>query len=171
MNRLRVYCAGAYSGPDVLSVLGNMRRGIRLATDVLQAGFAPFCPWYDYHYCLATELRIEDLYSYSMAWLEASQAVIVCPIGAATSRGTQAEITRANELGIPVFWSLADLQTWAAKQNHFTVSALPPRDKPAEMHGGILATRRHTEVELDALVETVKRCHCVRTKEEECCGK
>jgi hypothetical protein len=111
----RIYVAGAYSAPTVLQVLGNMRRGMQLAGEVLKAGFAPFTPWFDYHYCLQDEIALETLYRYSLAWLEASDAVIVVLENADTSVGTQNEIMRAEELGIPVFWSLEDLKAWASQ--------------------------------------------------------
>lgn len=171
MSRLRVYVAGAYSAPDVIAVRANMRRGLRLSVEVLQAGMAPFAPWLDFEFGLIADIQLQEYYDYSMAWLESAQAVLVCPIGAAQSKGTQAEIKRACELGIPVFWTLADLQNWAAKQNHFTISALPPGDEPDEMHGGLPARKQRDEVELHALNDSIGRCHCVRTKEEECCGK
>lgn len=99
----RVYVAGAYSATSVLEVFDNMRRGMRLAHMVLKCGFAPFVPWFDYQFSLISDMTIEEYYEYSLAWLEASDAVVVQPIGAEDSKGTQAEIARANELGIPVF--------------------------------------------------------------------
>jgi len=36
----RVYVAGAYSGPDVLTVIDNMRRGLKLAAKVQRAGLS-----------------------------------------------------------------------------------------------------------------------------------
>ena len=41
----RIYIAGAYSANNVLTVLDNMREGMRLATKVLLLGYAPF--YYD----------------------------------------------------------------------------------------------------------------------------
>jgi hypothetical protein len=109
----RVYVAGSYNGPDVLTVLKNMRKGFRACVDVLRAGFAPFCPWGDYHFTLAqTEyekpLTIDDYYRYSMSWLRASEAVYVCNYRE-DSKGTKAEIEEAKRLGIPVYFTLKDL--------------------------------------------------------------
>lgn len=105
----RVYVAGSYSADNVLGVLANMRRGMALSFDVMKAGYAPFVPWFDYHFSLIGDVALEEYYRYSMAWLEASDAVIVVPEGAEASRGTQAEIARARELGIPVCWSIQEL--------------------------------------------------------------
>ena len=111
----RVYVAGPYSADDVIGVFTNMRRGMRLAYLVLQAGFAPFVPWFDYQFSLMGPVSLERYYQYSMPWLEASDAVIVQELGAAKSKGTQAEIARATELGIPVFYSLDELMQWGSE--------------------------------------------------------
>ena len=108
----RIYVAGAYSADNVITVLDNMRKGMRKSTEVFLAGFAPFCPWLDFHYTLmlreGEKLTVQDYYKYSMAWLEVSQCVLVLS-GFESSRGTLAEIKRAEELGIPVYYDLMDL--------------------------------------------------------------
>lgn len=109
----RVYVAGSYNGPNVIAVLNNMRIGFRACVDVLKAGFAPFCPWGDYHFQLALseterQLDITDYYRYSIAWLRASDAVYVCNYSE-DSKGTKAEIEEAERLEIPVYYTLQDL--------------------------------------------------------------
>ena len=103
----RVYIAGPYSANNVISVLDNMRRGIRAGTEALLSGYAPFVPWLDYQFQLmlrdSEKLDVERYYEYSMAWLEVSDAVLVLP-GWENSKGTLAEIKRAEELGIPVVY-------------------------------------------------------------------
>ena len=109
----RVYVAGAYSASSVISVLDNMRRGMRAGLEVLLAGFAPFVPWFDFHFQLMLKdeetLSVQNYYDYSMAWLEASDAILVLP-NSENSKGTQAEIQRAKELNIPIFYSLDELK-------------------------------------------------------------
>lgn len=109
---LRVYVAGAYSASNVIDILNNMRKGMRASTEVLLAGFAPFAPWIDYHYQLQLQdgetLSVDDYYAYSMAWLEASDIVYVIP-GWENSKGTIAEISKANLLNIPVVYSMEEL--------------------------------------------------------------
>lgn len=110
--RKRIYVAGAYSAGDVLSVLDNMRRGMRASTEVILAGFAPFCPWLDFHFHLMLwnkeKLEVQDYYDYSVAWLEVSEAVLVLP-NSENSVGTQKEIEIARGFGIPVFYSMEAL--------------------------------------------------------------
>ena len=109
----RVYVAGAYSATNVIDVLDNMRKGMRLSTEVMLAGFAPFCPWLDYHFQLMLRegeaLSVKDYYEYSLAWLEVSDAVLLVP-GWENSKGTIAEIERAEQLGIPVYTNLHEVQ-------------------------------------------------------------
>jgi hypothetical protein len=111
----KIYIAGPYSSDNVLGVLRNMRRGMRLATKVFKAGFAPFCPHLDYHFTLQAEenndFTVGDYYNYSMAWLEVSDAVLLLP-GWRDSTGTKAEVDRAYELNIPVFEHFKALQEW-----------------------------------------------------------
>jgi len=103
MSRHRIYVAGAYSGGNVIQILGNIRRGVQAGYQIWQAGYAPFVPWFDWLFGLTGPGALEDYYEYSMAWLEASEAVVQVPEGVAESRGVQAEIQRARELGLPVF--------------------------------------------------------------------
>lgn len=107
----KIYVAGSYNGPNVIQVLDNMRIGMRASVEVLRMGFAPFCPWLDFHFQLMLRpgetLTIDDYYAYSIAWLEVSDAVYVCNYRE-DSKGTKAEIDRAKELNIPVFFTLGD---------------------------------------------------------------
>jgi hypothetical protein len=102
----RIYVAGPYSG-NTLETLNNMRVGIRTATELLLSGYAPFCPWVDYHYTLALRdgesISYEDYLKYSIAWLEVSDAIYLLP-NWEKSKGTLAEIEIAEKLGIPVFY-------------------------------------------------------------------
>lgn len=108
---IRVYVAGAYSADNVIGVLDNIRKGIRKSTELLLKGYAPFCPWSDHQFQLQLQqdetLAVKDYYDYSMAWLEVSQAVLVIS-DPKFSKGTQREIIRAEELGIPVFLKESD---------------------------------------------------------------
>lgn len=118
---IRVYVAGAYSADNVLSVLNNMRIGMRAAKDVLVAGMAPYCPWLDYQFYLLLRddetISLENIYAYSTAWLEACEAVFVVPNPAnVNSRGTQAELKRARDLHMPVFNDLQNLRAWAEEK-------------------------------------------------------
>lgn len=114
----RVYIAGAYSADNVITVLDNMRKGIRLSTEVLLHGLSPFCPWLDYQFQFMIreneKLTVEDYYRYSTDWLAVSDAVLVVP-GWEDSVGTKNEIKFAYQIGIPIFYSLEELLKYNGK--------------------------------------------------------
>ena len=104
MTRKRIYVAGAYSADNVIDVQANMRRGIAASLRVLNEGYAPFCPWLDFQLGMFQEVTLVEYYEYSLAWLEASDAMLVIVDGLASSEGTQAEIRFAKEHNIPIVY-------------------------------------------------------------------
>jgi hypothetical protein len=109
---MRVYVAGPYSADNVISVFDNIRRGIRTSTEVFLAGYSPFCPWLDFLFEIVLrgeeKLVVEDYYRYCLDWLDVAEAILVLP-GWEKSKGTLLEIARAKELGIPIYYSLQEL--------------------------------------------------------------
>ena len=109
----RVYVAGPYSADNIIDVFENMRKGMRVGVEVFLAGYAPWVPWHDFHHQLMFQdgesLSVDDYYEMSMAWLVVSDAVLVLP-GWVNSKGTVAEMHKAVNLGIPIYFSLADLK-------------------------------------------------------------
>lgn len=104
---MRIYVAGAYSADNVINVLNNIARGTGKCVEILANGDEPFCPWLDYQFQFYNQdLKVEDYYRYSMAWLDVSDKVFVLS-GSENSKGTQAEIDRAKELGIPIEYEKA----------------------------------------------------------------
>lgn len=97
----RIYIAGRYSSDNVIGVLDNISAGIKASAKALKAGYAPFCPWLDHQFHFHEPLTVEDFQAYSMVWLEVCDEVWLLPRHE-TSKGTQAEIKRAKELGIVV---------------------------------------------------------------------
>jgi hypothetical protein len=108
----KIYIAGAYSADNVMDVLTNMRKGMRLSTEAFLAGFAVFCPWLDHQFVWQLRegetLTIDNFYQYSLTWLSVSDAILLVP-GYENSYGTQKELEKAKELGIPVFHTLQQL--------------------------------------------------------------
>ena len=116
--RKKVYVAGAYSANNVIDVLRNIGRGEKEAADLFLLGYAPFTPWHDKDFILKNPLNtfnVEDFLEYSMEWLKVSDVVYIVPnVPGMTdwkdSKGTLAEIETANEFGIPVCFSIRELQ-------------------------------------------------------------
>ncbi len=98
---MRIYVAGKYSNKNPIEFLNNIQHGIKVCANILKNGDEPFCPFLDYQFQFFQDLKIEDYYRYSLAWLEVSEQIWVLP-DSGYSVGTQMEINRANELGIPV---------------------------------------------------------------------
>jgi len=109
MAKKRIYVAGPYSADNVITVLNNMRIGMRESTRIMLAGFSPFCPFLDYQFQLmlreGEELTIEDYYKYSLDWLEVSDVLVVLDWWE-NSKGTLGEMARAAELHIPVYYGV-----------------------------------------------------------------
>jgi len=109
----KVYVAGKYNDNNIISALENMRLGMKVSTRLLLRGYAPFVPWFDYHFVLMLEdgekISRETYHKYSMQWLEVSDCVLVL-CNWARSSGTKKEIKRAEELKIPVYYSVKELE-------------------------------------------------------------
>ena len=99
---IRIYVAGSYNANNVIGVLNNIKIGTKVCVQLLKNGYIPFCPWLDYQFHWFGDLTIDDYYRYSMGWLEVSDAILVLP-NSEDSKGTQAEIKKAKELGIPIY--------------------------------------------------------------------
>ena len=98
-----IYIAGPYTKPDPAQ---NTNRAIQIADDLLAAGYVPFVP----HLCHLWELISPKPYTawteYDLEWLERCDAVLRFD---GDSAGADAEVKRAEELGIPVFYGLGEL--------------------------------------------------------------
>ena len=109
----RVYVAGAMSSSNPITFLDNLRKGMRLSTECLLAGYAVFSPFIDYS--LFFQLRdgeyipLDVIQGNSMAWVEVSDCLLVAE-GWESSKGTEKEIANAIRLGIPVYFSLDNLK-------------------------------------------------------------
>jgi len=118
MARKRVYIAGCYSADNVLQVLDNIRIGMRMGTELMLKGYAPFCPWLDHQFQFMLQgdekFEVKDYYEYSMSFLEACDCVFVLP-NWEKIHGTSKEIERAKELFIPVCYNIDQLEKWDKK--------------------------------------------------------
>ena len=108
MNYKRIYVAGSYNADNVVKVLNNIKRGTQVCVELLEKGYVPFCPWLDFNFnWYSDKLTIEDYYRYSIGWLEVSDCIYILK-NSENSKGTQAEIKKAIELGIPVLYEGKD---------------------------------------------------------------
>lgn len=113
-HRTRIYIAGPYDGPDVITVLGNIRRGIEMASELMDCGMAPYCPFLDFQIAFTTVgswMKKKDYQETSMAFVECCDAMLLLP-GWEKSGGTAREIERARSLGIQIFDTPGKLKDW-----------------------------------------------------------
>jgi len=119
-NNMRVYVAGKISDNNIIDCLKNIRNGINESVKVLLHGMYPFSPFIDFQFTLNLkdneEIKLQDYYDYSMAWLEVSDVVYVQGDNYRESKGTMAEIKRAEGLNIPIVYSFEELLKY--KESH-----------------------------------------------------
>jgi len=112
MERPKVYVAGKLTDSPI-QYLENCKVMERMAAYLMIKGFDPFCPSLDRLLFMQLQwpeaISEERIKEYSMNWLEQCDAVIVLA-NWETSKGTIAEIKRAGELNIPVFFSFKALK-------------------------------------------------------------
>lgn len=104
-----VYVAGAMNSGNILGVLTNVETGLRRGGELAEAGLAPFIPHLDIFLALkGFNLPMEFYYDYTMEFLTRCDCMFVCE-NSENSVGTKAEIVKATELGIPIYYSIEEL--------------------------------------------------------------
>ncbi len=115
MKPLKIYIAGRYSSTNIIDGLRNIGQGRKVAADLFELGFAPFAPWWDASFVIDNpggHYSKQMFYDASLQWMEVSDAVYIIS-GVGDGGGVDAEIMRAGELNIPIFYKLDDLLRWA----------------------------------------------------------
>lgn len=101
-----VYVAGPFRGPDHWAIAENIRKAERVALEVWKAGYAAICPHANtmhFQNALPDEVWLEG----DLEILQECGAVVLVE-GWERSEGTKVECARAQELGIPVYFSVKD---------------------------------------------------------------
>jgi hypothetical protein len=108
---IKVYIAGAYSADNVIDILKNIGRGEKLAAEIFNCGFSPFCPWFDKSFIIhepESDYKVEQFYEYSIAWLLVSDCLLLAD-GWENSKGTLKEIEIAKEMKKPIYYNIIEL--------------------------------------------------------------
>jgi hypothetical protein len=100
---MKIYVAGPYTKGDVAQ---NVKRAIMTGNNLRALGHTPFIPHLTHFWHLIQEHDIEYWYAYDMEWLEQCEAVFRMR---GESKGADEEVRRAQELGMPVYYSFTDL--------------------------------------------------------------
>lgn len=110
----RVYVAGKLNA-DAAGYIKNCHTMIRTADRIRRLGFSVYIPCLDFLSGLVVgDYEYQDYFENNMPWLEVSHAVFVLP-NSENSKGTQKELNRARELGIPIFDNVAALVMWGQR--------------------------------------------------------
>lgn len=99
----KVYIAAPYTKGDVAM---NVRSVIEAADELVRLGFAPYLPHLTHFWHLVSPHPIEFWYANDNEWLPMCDALLRLP---GESHGADDEITLAQKLGIPVFYSIDNL--------------------------------------------------------------
>ena len=104
--RKRIYIAGPYSADNLIDYEAHKRIGRAMGAYLTAHGYAPYCPFLDSVYLegvYGDAITVKDLQEVSMAYVETCEAMLILP-GWENSKGTKAEIKRAKELNLPVYY-------------------------------------------------------------------
>ncbi len=112
-----VYVAGPYSHTNVMGVFSHMRVGIALCARLLEANYAPFCPWLDFQFDIIKEFSLQQKYNYSLAWLRRSDMLLIDEASWGDgytkpwrhSKGTCEELAEARRQAIKIYFSIDTL--------------------------------------------------------------
>jgi hypothetical protein len=106
----RIYVAGPITSENPAKFMKNLRDGIIISKKLLIAGFAPFCPFFDFLYYIVSdsEITIDMLMKTDFSYLETCDAILVTGEWD-ESRGVNEEIEFANKKNIPIFYNLSEL--------------------------------------------------------------
>lgn len=107
-------------GNHAIEFMTHLRRGIKAATELLNLGYAVYCPMLDFAYWLVDSeveaVPAEKIYQSDMAMLEAMDGVLALH-NATLSINVMKERVEADRLRIPVFFTIAALdQHFKAKK-------------------------------------------------------
>ena len=105
----KIYVAGKYSADNVIDVLHNIREGIKISAKLIKMGYSPFCPWLDHQFSFYEDISVEEYYKYSIDFLKVCDAMLVLP-HSENSKGTQKEIIIAENMGMPIYYSLEEIK-------------------------------------------------------------
>lgn len=104
MKSKRIYIAGPYTKGDVLM---NVRNAIKTGSKLLDMGYAPYVPHLNHFWEFLDPRHYHQWLELDNEWLKVSDALLRLP---GESEGSDKEVQLANDLGIPVYYSIEDLE-------------------------------------------------------------
>lgn len=102
---MKVYIASPYTLGDVAV---NVKRQIDVADELMNNGFTPFVPLLSHFQHMVHPRPYNDWLINGMEWVKSCDCVLRLD---GKSPGADKEVALANEIGIPVYHSIAELLT------------------------------------------------------------
>jgi hypothetical protein len=102
--RARIYVSGPLSTGDRQA---NLRRAIEATRELIRRGYAPLCPHLTHYVDPTDELGHDTWLEVDRPWVLAADAVLRLP---GVSVGADMEVAWAHEVGIPVVYSIDELE-------------------------------------------------------------
>lgn len=100
---IKVYIASPYTIGDQAV---NVKISMDAAHELMNFGYAPFAPLLSHFQHMMHPRPYEDWMAMDFVWIEACDCVLRIP---GESSGADREVKFANEKGIPVYYSVAEL--------------------------------------------------------------
>jgi len=99
----RIFIAGPYTQGDTVA---NVKAAIAAATELLDAGHAPFCPNICHFWNMTHPRKYDVWIKCDLAWVDSCEVMLRLP---GESPGADGETARARERGIPIYYSVSSL--------------------------------------------------------------
>ena len=104
--QILVYVAGPYTQGDREA---NVRENLRIASVLLDKGYAPYAPLLTHYQHEAFPRDPSDWLSLDLAWLARADCLLRTP---GASRGADIEVAFCRDNGIPIFYTIEDLEAY-----------------------------------------------------------
>jgi hypothetical protein len=118
----RVVILGLYSKnsdgtvADICTVLRYIHDAIRLSTELIRNGLAPYCPWLDFQYFIMDpDIDLKDVHNTDLAWIDVCDWILIKDPEDQIPPNSQVwvEVERAESQGKPIFYNIeALLDVW-----------------------------------------------------------
>lgn len=126
-----VYCAGRFRAPTHWGIVNNVRTAEWVALRIWQSGAACLCPHLNTANFQGAVADDKVWLDGDLEMLERCDAVFAMPEWE-HSMGARAEVERAKEKGIPVFYDIYTLRKWLSEDDE-TLSRMVPSEDDFEI--------------------------------------
>ncbi|OHB70483.1 MAG: hypothetical protein A2V70_06230 [Planctomycetes bacterium RBG_13_63_9] len=104
MSRPRIYISGPLSSSG--NERENVARAVAVARQLIDLGFAPFCPHLSWYLDPAGEIPHDTWMEVDLPWVAVADAVLRIP---GESLGADIEVDHARAVGVPVLGTIGEL--------------------------------------------------------------